>query len=366
LSDQPGNALQAALDSVLRDFGLDICDDPRRLRAVLTDVLGEDGRSYHADVDAIVKAAELGIPRALVGNADRGALINQLAATGVTPATAGLAIGTWNLAVKPDRAPPTVTAPGVPPPSTDADRRPRRGGQASPTVLPPDPRSAPPATSGAPRRTRVLLGAAAVTLVLLVIGAVLASGGSNGKAEVASGDSTASTTSTAGMGTEVGETTTTQPATTTTQPPTTTTQRATTASTQRSTTTMTQPPTTTTTQRSTTTTAQPPTTTTTQAPTTTTTTPPPPVANHDRYGNMASGVQYKLPVLANDTGTGIRISGVSIPSPAGSSATSDGSFVYYTAGPAGCSGGYDIFTYVVTDSAGRTSSATVTPDSIGC
>ncbi len=152
--------IDGALTEVVRDFGRLVGADPDRLRALLTDVLGEQSRPHRGAIDAVVLAAEEGVP-ALVerGDTDEVALARaRLVAGGLAISTADAAIRAWGTALAARPGPvetPTPPAPSLPP-TPDAEPAPK-------------PQSPPPR-----RRLGVVASlAAALAVATLVVVAVL-------------------------------------------------------------------------------------------------------------------------------------------------------------------------------------------------
>jgi hypothetical protein len=101
-----------ALAVVVRDRGIDIADDSARLRGMLNDVLAADARVNRAAVDALVLAAEIGVPRDISSTpvADVPRLTAQLASRGVAPDLADQTVRAWITAAQGGRTSP---APGA-------------------------------------------------------------------------------------------------------------------------------------------------------------------------------------------------------------------------------------------------------------
>jgi hypothetical protein len=140
-----------ALAVVVRDRGIEIADDPARLRGMLNDVLAADARVNRSAVDALVLAAEIGVPRDISSTpvADVPRLTAQLASRGVEPDLADQTIRAWVTAAQGGRtAPAPVDTAATPSPVTAAPVT-----VLPPTVLPgalPPPPAAPPATTPPP------------------------------------------------------------------------------------------------------------------------------------------------------------------------------------------------------------------------
>jgi hypothetical protein len=98
MSNEP-NSFEHALGTVVADFGTAITNEPARLRAALTDVLGEAALAARADIDAVVLAAERGIAvRAAGASPDElAALEAELVALGSIPSAASVAVSAWQV-----------------------------------------------------------------------------------------------------------------------------------------------------------------------------------------------------------------------------------------------------------------------------
>jgi hypothetical protein len=105
-----------ALAVVVRDRGIDIAEDPARLRGMLNDVLATDARVNRSAVDALVLAAELGVPRDLSTTpvADVPRLAGQLASRGVAPDLADQTVRAWVAAAQGGRTAPSPMPPVAP------------------------------------------------------------------------------------------------------------------------------------------------------------------------------------------------------------------------------------------------------------
>lgn len=126
-------AVAQALAEAVRRVGPELGTQPRRVRAMLTDVLGPRARDHRAEVEALVSAAEHGVPHDLAAGRGDPA---KLWAAGIDADLARFAAEAWGYALG-------HTAPGAVPP-TLAATRPGSGsaisrGQpvaAEPTVMP--------------------------------------------------------------------------------------------------------------------------------------------------------------------------------------------------------------------------------------
>jgi hypothetical protein len=236
-----------ALAIVVRDRGIGIAEDPARLRGMLNDVLAADARVNRAAVDALVIAAEEGIPRDLASTTvpDPAVLSARLAGRGVGPELAHQTLQAWVVAAQGGRTapapipptelpatklPPPPGPPGaamplaaavgatvLPPtggdtfestsPSADDAHAPTAAQPIAPVVVPPPP----PAPAGAdggegglPRRTLIALVAAVVAAIALIGGFLLFSGGGDDGSALADATTTTTPPSTTST-TEPGE-----------------------------------------------------------------------------------------------------------------------------------------------------------------
>ena len=185
-------AVAQALAEAVRRAGPALGTQPRRVRAMLTDVLGSRARDHRAEVEAVVSAAELDLPRKLAtGRGDPA----QLRATGMDADLARFAADAWGYALGETTSgalPPTLSTsrPGSSPATS-----PGRPVAADPTVLPywppggppyPNPRGTDPNTgnrhpsdfpdrphpAGGRSRKPVWLGLAAAVAVIAVVALV--------------------------------------------------------------------------------------------------------------------------------------------------------------------------------------------------
>jgi hypothetical protein len=131
--------LVRALRGVLRDHGWRLVADPDRLRATLSDVLGTDAPELRGYVDALVVAAEHGLPAAVEEpGVPATELMARLESWGLSAERAAWAVATWTSVTprRTDPAPGTDPAPDQPEPS--AHPRPAPADAALPvTALPP-------------------------------------------------------------------------------------------------------------------------------------------------------------------------------------------------------------------------------------
>ena len=89
-----------ALTVIVRDFGRLVSTEPERLRGLLEDVLGSHARAERLHVDAVVLAAEQGVPAALMGDAFAAPIAQRelearLTAAGTAQALATYGVGAW-------------------------------------------------------------------------------------------------------------------------------------------------------------------------------------------------------------------------------------------------------------------------------
>jgi hypothetical protein len=142
-----------ALAVVVRDRGIDIGDDPGRLRGMLNDVLAADARVNRAAIDALVLGAEAGLHRALSTTPapDEARLTAELMARGVSAELSGQTVRAWITAAQGGRTAPAPPEPTMVPPTALP---------ASPAMVPPTalPASPPPlAATVAPRAGATVL-----------------------------------------------------------------------------------------------------------------------------------------------------------------------------------------------------------------
>ncbi len=139
--------MQGALSEVLHDHGWALSGEPARLRAALSDVLGAGSDEHRGAVDAVVLAAEEGLPAELAergsGEELRRELVEALVEWGLAETQAQRAIAAWAECAPP---PPEVTAPPPEavvetqlPPSVASDPAPRPDSatELPPTTMPP-------------------------------------------------------------------------------------------------------------------------------------------------------------------------------------------------------------------------------------
>ncbi len=176
-----------ALAAAVRDYGPSLAADPRRVQAVISDVLGSDVGTQRAELDAVVDAARHDVAAAL---ADRrlepAAAIARLEATGMASVFARTAVDIWlaALGTPPMPTPPTMPAPehvDVEPVSAPAvvATPPTVLGVPAPPVAPP---MAPPPMPASPtvlttptapgRRFNPAIGLAGVGVIALVVALV--------------------------------------------------------------------------------------------------------------------------------------------------------------------------------------------------
>lgn len=205
-----GDPTAAALAHVIQDYGRRAGESPARLKAMLNDSLAARAGDHRAAVDALVVAAEEGVPAALAGmSADdterAAALAQRLTGWGLSAEMAGWAISTWAAALggavslpalpltaaslPPTSLPPTsLPATSLPatslPPTTVPP--PRYGGPVPPVAPTPAPNPGAevvygPAPTDPPGRGRRAFVAAGVVVVLAAVaGTAYALSGSDG------------------------------------------------------------------------------------------------------------------------------------------------------------------------------------------
>ena len=89
-------AVSRAVAAMLAAFGADIVGDARRVRACLTDELGSQARTRRAEIDAVVIAVEEGVAQRLRSTSfDRAAEMRGLAARGLDVDVASYTIDVW-------------------------------------------------------------------------------------------------------------------------------------------------------------------------------------------------------------------------------------------------------------------------------
>ncbi|CUR54409.1 hypothetical protein NOCA2150151 [metagenome] len=93
------DAVRGALADVVGDHGWDVASNPPRLRAMLSDLLGDQADSARAFVDAIAVSADEGVPGLLAGEVATPELVQGLAARleqwGLTPMMAAWVVESW-------------------------------------------------------------------------------------------------------------------------------------------------------------------------------------------------------------------------------------------------------------------------------
>lgn len=129
-------AVAQALAESVRKVGPDLGGQPRRVQAMLSDVLGGTARTHRTEIDAVVLTAEEGIPGDLThGRLDERGVLERLRARGLDDELAHFAVDAWRYAFGmrgADALPPTLPASptGAPGPAQ------REPATAEPTVLP--------------------------------------------------------------------------------------------------------------------------------------------------------------------------------------------------------------------------------------
>ena len=200
--------MQDALARMVRDFGPTVSEDPARVRSVLSDLLGDGSIALRGEIDAVVLAAEAGVPAALaeagtgavLSSDDTDALVDRVKDRGATPERAGLAVKLWSSSLGAS-VPATELPAGMAPatempggaPATDLPEAgapvtelPDGGFRPPVGVLPPPPPPPPPGTelpaaSKEPNRRPIFIGAAAAVAVLALVAGVLVTRGGGGE-----------------------------------------------------------------------------------------------------------------------------------------------------------------------------------------
>ncbi len=119
-----------ALRNLVRDFGRLIGREPERVRSFIKDLLGERGWTYRRNADAVVQAAEFGVPDILLsGQADSTGtpVRDRFRDNGFSADEADYGINAWASALSIDQLPAPLVAAGA--------GRPTASSQAA-TVLP--------------------------------------------------------------------------------------------------------------------------------------------------------------------------------------------------------------------------------------
>jgi hypothetical protein len=190
------DAVSAALLTVLDDHGWQVSGQPDRLRAMINDVLANGSHDSRSLVDAIVIAAQEGVPRRIddrstvtptAGDAYLGELAGTLSPWGLSQASATWSVEVWRWAhahtAVPVAEPPTPATATRPPQPTETDRVLPAAVVSDrddpPTLAAVGPEVVAPATR---RHRRVLLaGAIGVALLLVGGGAWAAVGSATGR-----------------------------------------------------------------------------------------------------------------------------------------------------------------------------------------
>jgi hypothetical protein len=111
----PGDdtALAMALAQAVRAVGRNLAADPRRVQAMVRDVLGSESRARRAEIDAVVVAAEEAVPEDLLAKRiDVGAAVDRLNDRGLAPDVSLFAVAVWRYALgllEEHAEPPTLT-----------------------------------------------------------------------------------------------------------------------------------------------------------------------------------------------------------------------------------------------------------------
>ncbi len=122
----------SVLEEVITEFGRRLIEDPRRLKGLLTDTLGSDASALREAIEAVVAAAEAGIPQHALEGVDREEMISTLEGLLADPASASEVVDIWMSALRVQDQTPTDGA-TVPAPFGIADVNP----DLDPTELPP-------------------------------------------------------------------------------------------------------------------------------------------------------------------------------------------------------------------------------------
>jgi hypothetical protein len=159
------NAVVTALEGALRDHGWRVANDPTRLRAALSDLLGAEADVYRGAIDALVVSVEEAVASDLREQGRDGAdrirpgLVVRLQDWGMTADRASWVVDVWeSLLPETTAAPPATTRPPPPPPpsaplvATSLPPAPGRDGAGpAATALPPRPGApAPPSPTSLP------------------------------------------------------------------------------------------------------------------------------------------------------------------------------------------------------------------------
>ena len=188
------HAVERALRGVIRDHGWRLTGDAERLRATLLDVLGVDASEHRGSLDALVIAAEHGVPSALTESESSGpALVDALLSWGLSPERAAWSVDTWAAVAGGHTDPVAPTDPAPPTAPADGELR-RPAVSATPTLdatamppasrrtaLPPAPVPAdptPPLTAAQPAgpwwQSRVALAVLSVVVLAVASGGFVA------------------------------------------------------------------------------------------------------------------------------------------------------------------------------------------------
>jgi len=101
--------LAEAMAAVYGQFGTRLWVDPGRTRALLSDLMGTEGRAFRAAIDLVDQAAAAGIPAAIhSGNPDRQ-LATLLVDRGIDPEIAVVVVALWDAVLSPS-GPATASA----------------------------------------------------------------------------------------------------------------------------------------------------------------------------------------------------------------------------------------------------------------
>lgn len=172
-----------ALSEAVRMGGTRLADEPQRVRGMMSDLLGVDARTHRAEVDAIVIAGEVGVPRQLATEVvPTEHLVDEVLRRGLDDQMATYAVASWAFALgRSETAPIDQTSLPMADGSARTPEHPTSGSQQPPAGEPsarhlmigtPDD---PAATPDAPVRTgRHQLLLAGVVVALISVGAIAA------------------------------------------------------------------------------------------------------------------------------------------------------------------------------------------------
>lgn len=197
-SEAPDVLVAQALAGAVRDGGRGLAGEPRRVQGMVNDVLGAEGRTRRAEVDAVVLAAEEAIPESLLANSiTLDQAVESLRARGLDSDIARFAVEVWRYALgmlADDAEPPSLTnslrtPTGSAPTDVGATVHPDAAVVAA-TSLDDRPVDRPDDGSSGDRRIGVLVGAGVAVLVLIAAAVLVFGRGGDGDT-VALGETTA-------------------------------------------------------------------------------------------------------------------------------------------------------------------------------